>query len=152
MFAFTSFYCRFLAMCSCSFYSPLPPTERSLCSTPYCSKVLRTKVVLKVVSGSTFLWGTRYCPQRAGLVTPRTAAWPTADGDGDKKMNPFIKPASIARIFELARKHYTVDQWEEWLRTPFELAGFEGDRELAFRAVTRRGSRRPPSTAANTIS
>lgn len=54
-----------------------------------------------------------------------------ANDDGDKTMNPSKEPASIARFFELARKHCTVDQWARWLRTPFELAAFEGDQELA---------------------
>lgn len=54
-----------------------------------------------------------------------------ADDDGDKKINPPLKPASIARIVELARKHCTAEEWGEWLRTPLECAAFEGDQEIS---------------------
>ena len=43
---------------------------------------------------------------------------------------PCLKPASVARIVELVRTKCTKDEWAEWLRTPFERAGAEGDEEL----------------------
>lgn len=44
--------------------------------------------------------------------------------------NVALRPASVARIVELAREYCTAEQWGEWLSVPLEHAATEGDEEL----------------------
>ncbi|CAM9646952.1 unnamed protein product [Scytosiphon promiscuus] len=51
--------------------------------------------------------------------------------DTQDEENVALKPASIARIFELLRECCTAEQWGEWLSVPLEHAAAEGDMKLA---------------------
>lgn len=53
------------------------------------------------------------------------------DTQDEFEENVTLKPTSIARIFDLARRRCPAEEWGEWLSVPLEHAAAEGDIELA---------------------